>query len=56
MQNRRSAIQGIDDIGPVVRECIRSFSAKEVKNAIFSIPGDKSPEPYGYGSPFYKDS
>lgn len=27
----------------------------EIQNALFSIPGDKSPRPYGFGTFFYKD-
>lgn len=33
-----------------------SFCAEEVKQAIFSIPGGKSPEPDGFGSSFFKDT
>lgn len=47
--------------GPVVseeqgRHLMRRFAHEEIKEALFSIPGDKSPGPDGYGSHFFKDS
>ncbi|KAL2905400.1 LINE-1 retrotransposable element ORF2 protein [Bienertia sinuspersici] len=36
------------------RRLILPFSRKEVKDAIFSIHGDKSPGPDGFGTHFYK--
>ncbi|XP_069152904.1 uncharacterized protein [Solanum lycopersicum] len=32
------------------------FTEKEVKEAMWSIDGNKSPGPYEYGSPFFKDN
>ena len=48
-------------VGPLLSEDQRAvlmvpFTAAEVKNAIFSIPGDKSPGADGFGSSFYKDA
>ncbi|XP_057250672.1 uncharacterized protein LOC130591389 [Beta vulgaris subsp. vulgaris] len=47
--------------GPVLkREHIQllsmPYTAQEVKEALFSIPGDKSPGPDGYGTHFFRDA
>ncbi|XP_048492230.1 uncharacterized protein LOC125493185 [Beta vulgaris subsp. vulgaris] len=34
----------------------RPYTAQEVKLALFSIPGDKSPGPDGYGTHFFRDT
>ncbi|XP_048503083.1 uncharacterized protein LOC125498834 [Beta vulgaris subsp. vulgaris] len=54
---QEAVIQG----GPVVTEeqgraLMRRVSPEEIKDALFSIPGDKSPGPDGYGSYFFKDA
>ncbi|KMT05510.1 hypothetical protein BVRB_7g176340 [Beta vulgaris subsp. vulgaris] len=53
--------QEVIDAGPVLNaeQCqalLVPFSPEEVKQAIFSIPGDKSPGPDGFGAAFYKDA
>lgn len=35
-------------------ELVRSYSGKEVKQAMFNIDSTKSPGPDGYGSGFFK--
>lgn len=53
--------QDIIDKGPVLSEeqhdlVMRPVTGEEIKLAIFSIPGDKSPGPDGFGTHFFKEA
>ncbi|XP_056685457.1 uncharacterized protein [Spinacia oleracea] len=57
---RKSVIQQVVQVGPVCsgdHKAILSapYTAEEVKEALFSIKGDKAPGPDGFGSHFYRD-
>ncbi|XP_062075600.1 uncharacterized protein LOC133779685 [Humulus lupulus] len=61
MHQRISVNQSIIDLGPKITDRHISilqadYSAQEVKDAIFAIPGLKSPGPDGFGSSFYQDN
>ncbi|XP_062104194.1 uncharacterized protein LOC133815358 [Humulus lupulus] len=61
MHQRTSVNQSIIDLGPKITDRHISilqadFTAQEVKEAIFAIPGLKSPGPDGFGSSFYQDN
>lgn len=59
--SRRRIQDAVIQGGHVVTEeqgqlLMRRVSPEEIKAALFSIPGDKSPGPDGYGFYFFKDS
>ncbi|XP_062085954.1 uncharacterized protein LOC133792064 [Humulus lupulus] len=61
MSQRSQVNQSIIDLGPKISDMHLNllqadFTAQEVKEAIFSIPGMKSPGPDGFGSSFYQDN
>ncbi|XP_062113962.1 uncharacterized protein LOC133824968 [Humulus lupulus] len=61
MHQRISVIQSIIDLGPKIIDRHISilqadYSAEEVKDTIFAIPGLKSPGPDGFGRSFYQDN
>ena len=61
MENRKSVVQEIMDLGPCVENeehegLIALVIPEEVKQAMFSIPGDKSPGSDGFGSYFFRDN
>ncbi|KAL2944091.1 LINE-1 retrotransposable element ORF2 protein [Bienertia sinuspersici] len=61
MVDRIHVEQHIVDEGPTLRndqkeEIMRSFNAQDVKEAIFSIDGDKAPGPDGFGASFFKEN
>ncbi|KAL2929363.1 LINE-1 retrotransposable element ORF2 protein [Bienertia sinuspersici] len=58
-EGRTQVHQKIIQKGPVLQEdqrrkLIQPFTKEEVRKAIFSIPGNKSPGPDGFGTHFYK--
>ncbi|XP_062113079.1 uncharacterized protein LOC133824228 [Humulus lupulus] len=58
---RKKVSRSIMKLGPVlnaglIQVLTREFSAQEVKNMIFAIPGLKTPGPDGFGSFFYQDN
>ncbi|XP_056697781.1 uncharacterized protein [Spinacia oleracea] len=59
--HRKSVIQQIVHIGPVCSSDHKAFlnapyTVDEIKEALFSIKGNKAHEPDGFGSPFYRDA
>lgn len=61
MENRKHVVQEVVDLGPSVEDSdheglIAPVSPAEVKESIFSIPGDKSPGSDGSGSYFFRDN
>ncbi|KAL2923715.1 hypothetical protein RDABS01_015206 [Bienertia sinuspersici] len=61
MFDRIHVEQHIVDEGPTLRtdqkeEIMRAFNAQDVKEAIFSIDGDKAPGPDGFGASFFKEN
>ncbi|KAL2903405.1 LINE-1 retrotransposable element ORF2 protein [Bienertia sinuspersici] len=60
-QQRQECNLDINQSRPTLEEeqkehLIRPFTKKEVKQAMFSIKGDKAPGPDGFGSYFYQDN
>uniref|UniRef100_A0A803Q9P7 Reverse transcriptase n=1 Tax=Cannabis sativa TaxID=3483 RepID=A0A803Q9P7_CANSA len=61
MQNRRKVLKSVVNLGPRIIEAhkailLAEYTEKEVKEALFSIPGIKAPGPGGFGSAFYQDN
>ncbi|XP_062103957.1 uncharacterized protein LOC133815089 [Humulus lupulus] len=61
LHSRRKVSQAIVDLGPGISEVhsrmlLETFTAQEVKDALFSIQGLKAPCPDGYSSFFYQDN
>ncbi|XP_048496479.1 uncharacterized protein LOC125495720 [Beta vulgaris subsp. vulgaris] len=61
MENRKLVVQEIIDLGNCVENedhegLITPILPEEVKQAMFSIPGDKSPGSDGFGSHFFRDN
>lgn len=61
MENRKSDVQEIMDLGSYVENedhegLVTPVIPEEVKQAMFSIPGDKSPRSDGFGSHFFRDN
>uniref|UniRef100_A0A803PUJ5 Reverse transcriptase n=1 Tax=Cannabis sativa TaxID=3483 RepID=A0A803PUJ5_CANSA len=61
LENRRKVHAGILAKGPKLTQeqtnmLLQEFPTKEVKAAVFSIPGSKSPGPDGFFSFFYQDN
>ena len=59
--HRKKVMQQINKSGPLITDEHRLFmnspyTAEEVKQALFSIPGNKAPRPDGFGAQFYKDN
>ncbi|XP_056698498.1 uncharacterized protein [Spinacia oleracea] len=59
--NRKSVLSHVVQTGPLVTEAHKAilnapYTADEVKEALFSIPGRKAPGPDGFGAYFYKDT
>ncbi|XP_056697428.1 uncharacterized protein [Spinacia oleracea] len=59
--NRKSVLSHVVQTGPLVTEAHKAiltapYTADEVKEALFSIPGRKAPGPDGFGTYFYKDT
>lgn len=60
-ESRRCLNDDIIAIGPVLSQkqqdsLMVPVSEEDIQNALFSIPGDKSPGPDGFGTFFYKDA
>ena len=61
MQHRTKVYNQVIEKGLVLQSeqmqmLTRPYTAQEVKVALFSIPGDKSPGPDGYGTHFFRDT
>ncbi|KAL2932635.1 LINE-1 reverse transcriptase-like protein [Bienertia sinuspersici] len=61
MNGRMHVDQHIVNEGPILRtdqqeDIIRAFTAQDVKEAIFSMDGDKAPGPDGFGASFFKEN
>uniref|UniRef100_A0A803QDE1 Reverse transcriptase domain-containing protein n=1 Tax=Cannabis sativa TaxID=3483 RepID=A0A803QDE1_CANSA len=57
--NRRKVLKSVVNLGPRITEAhkailLAEYTEKEVKEALFSIPGIKAPGPNGFGSAFYQ--
>ncbi|XP_010684573.1 uncharacterized protein LOC104899135 [Beta vulgaris subsp. vulgaris] len=61
MSNRTRVKQVVIEKGPMlsdehIQSLERPYTAQEVKQALFSIPGSKSPGPDGFGGYFFRDA
>uniref|UniRef100_A0A803P5L3 Reverse transcriptase domain-containing protein n=1 Tax=Cannabis sativa TaxID=3483 RepID=A0A803P5L3_CANSA len=59
--NRKKVERNVINKGPLVSsdqaECLlKEFTEDDIKKAVFSIPGNKSPGPDGFSSSFYQDN
>ncbi|KAL2943955.1 hypothetical protein RDABS01_032302 [Bienertia sinuspersici] len=61
MNDRVHVEQHIVNEGPILRpeqqeDIMRAFTVQDVKEAIFSMDGDKAPGPNGFGASFFKEN